>query len=92
MIKPTIGRVVWVQNRPYAIGNQAEAAFITYVHSDTCINVGGFNANGTPFGETSVLLVQADQIKPRRIVYAEWAKTEALETAVAARTAGPTTY
>ena len=100
MIKPTIGRVVWVQNRPSAIGNQAEAAFITYVHSDTCINVGGFNANGTPFGETSVLLVQDDQIKPRRVVYAKWmpyqkgqaAKTEALETAVAARTAGPTTY
>lgn len=61
MITPTIGRVIWF----YKAGNtdpgvQAEPAFITYVYSDTLINVGGFDRNGSPFGRTSVVLVQKD--------------------------------
>ena len=62
MIKPTIGRKVW-----YFV-NSAEGlngihsndlstpldANIVYVHSDTCVNIAGFDHNGTPFARTSV--------------------------------------
>jgi hypothetical protein len=92
MIKPTIGRVVLVL-RPDAIDkSQPEPAFVCYVHSDTCINVAGFNANGTPFSATSVTLLQDDSPVPGSGTYAEWmpfqkeqaAKYEALEKQVAA--------
>lgn len=87
MIKPTIGRVVWLR-RPENTREQPEAALITYVHTDTCINVGGFDANGAPFGCTSVYLDQGDDPRPKWAnIYAEWmpyqkgqaARTEALE-------------
>lgn len=90
MIKPTIGRVVLVRNRPTSIDlSQAEPALVAYVWGDRCINVGGFNAGGTPFGATSVPLLQDDDIPPTAGLYAEWmpyqkgqaAKTEALEAA-----------
>jgi hypothetical protein len=56
MIKPTIGRVVLV----YRPGNsdQFEPALITYVWSDTHINVGGFDCAGVPFSCTSLFLNQ----------------------------------
>ncbi len=83
MISPTIGRVVLVQR---GVSKQAEPALVSYVHSDTCINVGGFDFNGNPFSLTSLQLLQDDD-KPIGTVYAEWmpyqkgqaAKTEALE-------------
>lgn len=91
MIKPTIGRVVWLR-RPENHSEQPEAALVTYVHADTCINVGGFDANGTPFGRTSVYLDQGDVPRPEwATLYAEWmpyqkgqaAKAEATETKAA---------
>jgi hypothetical protein len=90
-ISPTVGRVVWVRNRPGAISSlQPEVGFITYVHSDSCINVGGFDANGEPFRQTSLFLVQ-DGSGSQGGPYAEWmpyqkghaAKTEALEQQLA---------
>lgn len=86
MIKPTIGRVVLVHRGQ---SDQAESALICYVHSDTLINVGGFDKNGAPFALTSLQLIQGDETPP--IQYAEWmpyqkgqaAKTEALEAAAA---------
>lgn len=48
--KPTIGRAVH-----YVEGTQHLAATVAYVHSETCINVGGFDVNGQPFAKTSVL-------------------------------------
>jgi hypothetical protein len=91
VIKPTIGRVVWL-HRPDSIDqSQPEAALVTYVHSDTCINVAGFTANGSHFSSTSVYLDQGDTPRPEwAILYAEWmpyqkgqaAKTEALESAL----------
>jgi hypothetical protein len=60
MIKPTIGRVVVVRNRQGAVGSQDEPALVTYVHSDNCINVGGFNADGAPFSLTSLYFEQGD--------------------------------
>jgi len=89
VIKPTIGRVVLVQRRPGSTDiTQAEPALISYVWSDTMINVGGFDHNGTPFAFTSLRLLQDDEEAPEHC-YAEWmpyqkgqaAKTEALEAA-----------
>lgn len=58
MIKPTVGRVIWYYPAGRSHTEQPNAAFITYVHSDTMINVGGFDHNGIPFASTSVLLLQ----------------------------------
>lgn len=92
MITPTIGRVVWVI-RPYDTLDikQPEVGLVTYVHGDCCINVAGFNRNGTPFSLTSLTLVQDDEPKPMGN-FACWmpyqkgqaAKTEALEKATTA--------
>lgn len=62
MIKPTIGRVVLVY-RP-GKSDQFEPALISYVWSDTCINVGGFDRNGNPFRETSLFLNQDISVDP----------------------------
>lgn len=71
MIKPTIGRVVLVVGRGGS--DQPEPALISYVHSDTCINVGGFDRNGSPFCWTSLYLDQGDTPRPEYAgVYAEW--------------------
>lgn len=68
MIKPTIGRVVLVHK---GASDQAEPALITYVHNDSMINVGGFNAGGSAFAIQSLPLVQdADEETP--IPYATW--------------------
>lgn len=87
MIAPSIGRVVWVI-RPFDTLDikQPEPALVTYVHGDRCINVAGFNANGTPFSLTSLTLIQDEEPKPEGN-FACWmpyqkgqaAKTEALE-------------
>jgi hypothetical protein len=82
--------VVFVRRSGNVTG-QPEAAFVTYVHSDRCINVGGFDANGSPFGATSVQLLQDDDVS-RGGTTAEWmpyqkgqaAKTEALEKQIGA--------
>lgn len=87
MIKPTVGRVVWVQRRSGSINSsQPESATVVYVHSDIVINVRGWDANGVPFVLTSLTLDQGQDI-PADWVRAEWmpyqkgqaAKTEALE-------------
>ena len=76
MIKPTVGRVVLFH--PYAtdtshaqIGEEPHAALIAAVWSDTCINIAAFDANGVPYGQTSVLLWQEGNPKPDS-GYAEW--------------------
>ena len=75
MIVPTIGRVIWFQPAHAADQSdlaQPQAAFITYVHNDRCINVGGFDANGRPTAATSVLLLQDDDKAPTTGNYAQW--------------------
>lgn len=70
IIKPTIGRVVLVHR---GMSDQAEPALIAYVWGDRCINVGGFDRNGSHFSQTSLLLVQPGDDKPAPGVwYAEW--------------------
>jgi len=85
MIKPTIGRVVLVQNRSASTDqNQAEPALITYVWSDTMINVGGFDHNGVPFSFSSLQLLQDDEAAPS-YCYSEWMpyqKEQAAKTAI----------
>lgn len=71
MIKPTIGRVVLVYRHP-RVQPEPEPAFVCFVHTDRCINVGGFDANGAPFGATSVPLLQDDDVPPSGQTYAEW--------------------
>lgn len=59
MIKPTVGRVVWflAPNDPIqADKSQPLDAHIVYVHSDTLINIAGFNQDGISFAKTSVFL------------------------------------
>jgi len=86
IIKPTVGRVVWVFRRESNDVKQPEAALVTYVHDDRYINVAGFNSNGEAFQATSLWLVQAGEAKPDHN-FACWmpyqqgqaAKTEAAE-------------
>lgn len=72
MIKPTIGRVVWYHP---AIGapdsDKTLAAIVAYVHSDTCVNLAVFDANGVAFSQTSVFLYQGDSDRPSSS-YCEW--------------------
>lgn len=101
MIKPTIGRVVlfWDRSPDRPLQTQAHAALVAYVHSDNMVNLSVFDAEGRPHPQTSVRLLQDDEEAPNG-PYCEWmpyqkgqaAKTEALETAAAARSQGATGY
>lgn len=90
MIKPTVGRVILFCPGAHFAGTRSSdgeplPALISRVWGDTCINIGGFDADGKPFAATSVLLVQDDGPVPAGGHYAEWmsyqkdqaAKTEA---------------
>lgn len=91
MISPTIGRVVWYYKPGMSHVEQALPAIVSFVHSDTCINVGGFDAMGKPFSDTSVVLLQDEGSygNPSGGAWACWmpyqkgqaAKTEALKAA-----------
>ena len=86
MIKPTIGRVVWYRPNSADPDAQPNAALVCFVHSDTCVNLAVFDANGIPSSQTSVHLRQSDDEMPPK-PYCEWmpyqkgqaAKTEAIE-------------
>jgi hypothetical protein len=90
MIKPSIGRVVlyWDRSPDRPAQSQAHAALVSYVHSDTMVNLSVFDAEGHPFSKTSVRLLQDNDEAPNG-PYCEWmpyqkgqaAKTEALEAA-----------
>ena len=87
MIPPTIGRVVWFWPTQPSPVQQPYAAMVAYVHNERCINIGGFDHNGNPFSQTSVQLLQDDDVP--RGACCSWmpyqkgqaAKTEALEAA-----------
>ncbi len=103
MIKPTIGRMVWYwpDGRRTAQNAQPLSANVAYVHGDRLINIGYLDALGVAHSATSVHLTQdGDDVLDPAIPYCEWmpyqkgqaAKTEqleALQTAKAARAAGP---
>ena len=95
MISPTVGRIVWFwkfgepkENEPTT---SPEAAIVTYVHSDTMLNLSVFDHNGVQRPETSVYLLQDGNERTSQY-YATWmpyqkgqaAKTEAVEKQLAA--------
>jgi hypothetical protein len=82
MIKPSIGRVVWftpaTSDFPTAPepklsydGKQPLAAIVTYVHSDTMVNLAVFDTNGTNISCTSVPLHQPENERPTAY-FCEW--------------------
>jgi glyoxylase-like metal-dependent hydrolase (beta-lactamase superfamily II) len=91
MIKPTVGRVVHFypesnDSMLYRGGDTPLAAIITHVHSDYCVNLAVFSAEGYALARTSVRLVH--DARPRSgSQFCEWmpyqkgqaAKTEELE-------------
>jgi hypothetical protein len=91
MIKPTNGRVVWFMDRQ--LSDQPIAAFITYVHSDTLIDIVAFPPRSVGHHAIAdVTLVQDTGDSDINVVkpYCMWmpyqkgqaAKTEALEAAI----------
>ena len=93
-ITPTVGRVVHYHPGSadgMARGGQPLAAIVTYVHSDTCVNLTVFDSNGESYGRTSVLLAQPGANRPAAN-FCEWmpyqvgqaAKTEQLEKQIEA--------
>lgn len=87
MIKPTVGRVVWVIRPDFTDDiKQPEAAFIAYVHNDRMINVAGFTHQGNHFSHTSVPLLQDDDEKPQG-TFAVWMPFQVGQAAKAERDA-----
>lgn len=66
-MKPSLGRIVLF--RPTF--DVVHSAIITYVHSDTCVNLAAFDSNGNPYGKTSVQLVQDGEHRPNW-AFCEW--------------------
>lgn len=94
MIKPTVGRVVHFHphpDDPIAFSDQPLAALVTYVHSDTMVNLVVFNSNGVAVPKTSIRLQQDEPLDATGGSFAAWmayqvgqaAKTEALEAKLA---------
>lgn len=71
MITPTIGRVVWFREGGSDQAAQPQAALVTYVHSDTMVNLAVFDPNGFNYSKTSVTLVQEGHPVPPW-AYCEW--------------------
>ena len=67
-MKPSIGRIVLFHPWPEV----TQAAIVTYVHSDTMVNLTVFESDGTTSGKTSVQLVQPGEPKPEFGFYCEW--------------------
>jgi len=95
MIKPTIGRVLWYHSTMEH--EQPLAALVSFVHSDTEVNLGGFHANGRPFNAINVKLWQGEGERPVNTEYCEWmpyqqgqaAKTQEAESKLAATAKSP---
>lgn len=74
MIKPTVGRVVWfwIHGAPQLESKQQPyAAIITYVHSDTMVNIATFDHTGQAHYATSIALYQGEGERPK-YQHCEW--------------------
>lgn len=86
MIKPTIGRVVWYWPKQNARDIQPMAAMVTWVHSDTLVNLVVFDSEGHSYSRVEIPLSQDETTKPVE-EFCEWmpyqkgqaAKTEEIE-------------
>lgn len=85
MIIPTIGRIVLFNDG----STQRVPAMICCVHSDTCINIGGFTQNGAPFSCTSIILCQDDD--ECHVNCAEWMPYQKQRAAEKVETSEPET-
>lgn len=82
MIEPTVGRVVWFTPATSALQidpafthhdrTKPCAAMVTYVWNLRLVNLVVFDNNGTPFGKTSVQLLQDDDAKPELGYFCAW--------------------
>jgi hypothetical protein len=87
MIQPTVGRIVWYKpysTEGYAVGPMGEAsgpdfkndarcaAIITCVHSERCVNLTVFDANGETHPATSVTLIQPEDEQEQSHGFCEW--------------------
>jgi hypothetical protein len=63
-IVPTVGRVVWFYPergfRGAVVEGRPLPALVSCVHDDTCVNLGGFDADGQHFAAKHVYLVPSD--------------------------------
>lgn len=72
MITPTIGRVVWYHKPGSTLEQQPNAAIISYVLSDSWVNLVVFDEYGVAHGESNVRLFQGgDEVRPSGH-YCEW--------------------
>lgn len=76
-MKPSIGRVIWFHPEAgdkfiTTQDNQPVPALICGIHSDTQINVGGFDFNGLPFARQGVRLLEVGESPTEGEAYAEW--------------------
>lgn len=79
-MKPTVGRIVH-----YWYGkSEPRAAIITAVHSDTCVNLTTFLADGGTEPQTSVVFIHDDDTHTDQPC-CRWPKREESEVAQAAR-------
>lgn len=94
MIVPTVGRVVHFHPHPaesFAFSDQPLAALVTYVHSNTMVNVVVFDSNGHAHAKTSIRLQQDEPLFVEAGNFVAWmpyqvgqaAKTEKAEAALA---------
>ena len=97
MIRPTVGRIVEYFPELHDPGgsNAGEPlpAMICKVHGDDCVNLMVSDANGVPFGRTSVKLVQEGKPQPGECGWMEYQrgqakKTEELENRLTAEAGG----
>lgn len=86
MIKPTVGRVVWVQRSHNNPSGAPQVGLITYVHDDVTVGVVGFDRHGDKFSFVSLPLFHGEGEAPavdycERMPYqkGQAAKTEALQ-------------
>lgn len=93
MIKPTVNRHVYFfpatpdNAEPGTYNQSPHAAIIAHVFTDRLVNLACFNSSGALYSQTSVPLLQDDDLAPAGGYYATWmdyqkgqaAKTEELE-------------
>ena len=75
MQTPTVGRVLLYRpltSVPTLPGTQPLAAIVTYVWSNTLVNLAVFNADGNCSGQTSVMLIAPNEPKPENGGYCFW--------------------
>ncbi len=71
MIKPTVGRIVGFHETGHIESSRPLAAIVTFVHSDTSVNLHVFGAFGGSEGRSGVTLYQGEGERPPH-AHAEW--------------------